>query len=69
MQKSYPMQKNIITLLFFLCVFGLMAHTDDPVEMVYQYSVNLNEVENDQLKVELKVPPLIQAEHSVSVKS
>lgn len=52
------MQKNVITLLFFLMTFSLLAHTDDPAAAVYRYTVDLNKVENDRLKIELTVPRL-----------
>lgn len=56
--KQLLMQKLLITLLFFLFGAQLIAATDDPSIPVYRYSVDLNQVENDRLKIELTVPKL-----------
>lgn len=52
------MQNKLITLLFFLCSFSLIAAPVDPPANSYSYSVDLNKVENDRLQIELVVPKL-----------
>lgn len=52
------MQKKEITLLFLLVAFSMMSAIAEPPASAYRYSVDLNKVENDRLKVELTVPPL-----------